>query len=95
MLEPFKPYLNTRFTESLGQVSGSRRFLEICERGYRGSRQVVRKHLAALRAGNAEPIRADIPSLRKITCWIMRPQDILPPGRATFALLRTRILTKS
>ncbi|WP_412079450.1 ISL3 family transposase (plasmid) [Streptomyces xanthophaeus] len=79
VLEPFKPYLNTRFTESLGQVSGSRLFLEIYERGYRGSRQVVRKHLAALRAGYAEPIRADIPSPRKITSWIMRPQDTLPP----------------
>ncbi|MFK0202955.1 ISL3 family transposase [Streptomyces lavendulae] len=79
VLEPFKAYLNTRFTDSLGQVSGSRLFLEIRERGYRGSRQVVRKHLAALRAGNAEPIRADIPSPRKITGWIMRPQDTLPP----------------
>ncbi|MFF7780302.1 hypothetical protein ACFZCG_38515 [Streptomyces tanashiensis] len=79
VLDPFKPYLNTRFTESLGQVSGSRLFLEIRERGYRGSRQVVRKHLAALRAGNAEPVRADIPSPRKITGWIMRPRDTLPP----------------
>lgn len=43
------------------------------------SRQVVRKHLTALRAGNAEPIRADTPSPRKITSWIMRPQDALPP----------------
>ncbi|MFD0372860.1 ISL3 family transposase [Streptomyces sp. NPDC059071] len=77
VLEPFKPYLNTRFTESLGQVSGSRLFLEIRERGYRGSRQVVRKHLAALRAGNAEPVRADIPSPRKITAWIMRPRETL------------------
>ncbi|MEJ8641331.1 helix-turn-helix domain-containing protein [Streptomyces sp. MS1.HAVA.3] len=67
VLDPFKPYLNTRFTESLGQVSGSRLFLETYERGYRGSRQVVRKHLAALRAGYTEPIRADIPSPRKIT----------------------------
>ncbi|MFF4428070.1 ISL3 family transposase [Streptomyces sp. NPDC001513] len=48
VLEPFKPYLNTRFTESLGQASGNRLFLEIRERAYRGSRQVVRKHLAAL-----------------------------------------------
>ncbi|MFD3997142.1 transposase [Streptomyces sp. NPDC058583] len=77
VLEPFKPYLNTRFTESQGQVSGSRLFLEIRERGYRGSRQVVRKHLAALRAGNAEPVRADIPSPRKITGWIMRPREAL------------------
>lgn len=67
VLEPFKPYLNTRLTESQGQVSGSRLFLEIQERGYRGSRQVVRKRLAALRVGNAEPVRADIHSPRRIT----------------------------
>ncbi|WP_160502447.1 ISL3 family transposase [Streptomyces sp. BA2] len=77
VLEPFKPYINQRFTESLGQVSGSRLFLEVRERGYRGSRQVVRKHLAALRAGNAEPVRTDIPSPHKITGWIMRPREAL------------------
>ncbi|MER5582260.1 hypothetical protein ABT090_11495 [Streptomyces asoensis] len=77
VLEPFKAYLNARFTESQGQVSGTRLFLEIQACGYRGSRQVVRKHLAALRAGTAEPVRADIPSPRKITSWIMRPRDAL------------------
>lgn len=77
VLEPFKPYLNARFTESLDQVDGRRLFLELRERGYRGSIQVVRKHLAALRAGTAEPVRADIPSPRKITSWIMRPRDTL------------------
>ncbi|QHC23219.1 ISL3 family transposase [Streptomyces sp. GS7] len=77
VLEPFKAYLNARFTETQGQASGTRLFLEIRERGYRGSRQVVRKHLAALRAGTAAPVRADIPSPRKITSWIMRPRDTL------------------
>ncbi|MFE2972955.1 hypothetical protein ACFXKC_57555 [Streptomyces sp. NPDC059340] len=43
----------------------------------RGSRQIVRKHLAALRVGTAEPVRADIPSPRKITSWIMRPRETL------------------
>ena len=81
ILEPFKPYLNSRFTETSGQVSGTRLFLEIRERGYRGSRQVVRKHLAALRAGTAEPVRADIPSPRKITSWIMRPREALTESR--------------
>ncbi|MEV4450609.1 ISL3 family transposase [Streptomyces mirabilis] len=77
ILEPFKAYLNARFAETQGQVSGTRLFLEIHERGYRGSRQVVRKHLAALRASTAEPVRADIPSPRKITSWIMRPRETL------------------
>ncbi|MFH8586495.1 ISL3 family transposase [Streptomyces celluloflavus] len=77
VLEPFKAYLNARFTETQGQASGTRLFQEIRERGYQGSRQVVRKHLAALRAGTAEPVRADIPSPRKITSWIMRPRETL------------------
>ncbi|MGW3729879.1 ISL3 family transposase [Streptomyces sp. NPDC000851] len=77
VVEPFKAYLNARFTEAQGQVSGTRLFLEIQARGYRGSRQVVRKHLAALRAGTTEPVRADIPSPRKITSWIMRSRETL------------------
>ncbi|WP_455568315.1 transposase [Streptomyces phaeochromogenes] len=77
VLEPFKACLNARFAEAQGQASGTQFFLEIQARGYRGSRQVVRKHLAALRAGTAEPTRADIPSPRKITSWIMRPRETL------------------
>ncbi|MER6529554.1 hypothetical protein [Streptomyces sp. NPDC001508] len=83
VLEPFKPCLNTR-TETQGQVSGTQLFLEIQARGYRGSRQVVRKHLAALRAGTAGPVRADIPSPGKTTSWIMRPprqaRSMIPHG---------------
>ncbi|MGK5627941.1 ISL3 family transposase [Streptomyces sp. URMC 123] len=90
VLEPFKPYFNARFTETSGQVSGSRLFLEIRERGYRGSRQVVRKHLTALRAGNAEPVRADIPSPRKITSWIMRPRENLTDSQGQ-RLLEVRL----
>ncbi|MEU1666328.1 ISL3 family transposase [Streptomyces sparsogenes] len=90
VLEPFKAYLNARFTEAQGQVSGTRLFLEIRERGYRGSRQVVRKHLAALRAGTAEPVRADVPSLRKITSWIMRPRDTLTENQEE-RLLQVRL----
>ncbi|MGW3124572.1 transposase [Streptomyces sp. NPDC001107] len=77
VLEPFKAYLNAPFTEAQGQVSGTQLFQEIQARGYRGSRQVVRKLLAALREGTAEPVRAHIPSPRKITSWIMRPLETL------------------
>ncbi|MGW1091092.1 ISL3 family transposase [Streptomyces sp. NPDC002596] len=52
VLEPFKAYLNTRFTETQGQASGTRLFQQIRERGYRGSRQVVRKHLARPTGGH-------------------------------------------
>ncbi|MYS85749.1 hypothetical protein [Embleya scabrispora] len=46
VLEPFKAYLNARFTRAQGQVSGTRVFLEIQARGCRGSRRGVRKHVA-------------------------------------------------
>ncbi|MET9765608.1 ISL3 family transposase [Streptomyces sp. NPDC006372] len=91
VLEPFKAYLNTRFTEAQGQVSGTRLFLEIQARGYRGSRQVVRKHLAALRAGTTQPVRADIPSPRKITSWIMRPREALTESQNE-RLLQVRLV---
>ncbi|MFI7406040.1 ISL3 family transposase [Streptomyces sp. NPDC049541] len=91
VLEPFKANLNARFTEAQGQVSGTRLFLEIQASGYRGSRQVVRKHLAALRAGTAEPIRADIPSPRKITSWIMRPRETLTESQDE-RLLQVRLV---
>lgn len=91
VLEPFKAYLNARFTETQGQVSGTRLFLEIQARGYGGSRQVVRKHLAALRAGTAEPVRADIPSPRKITSWIMRPRETLAESQDERLLCPARL----
>ncbi|MFE3688695.1 transposase [Streptomyces sp. NPDC059095] len=75
VLEPFKPYLNARFTN--GITSGTQLFQEIRDRGYRGSVQVVRKHLAALKTGTAEPVRVAVPSPRKITSWIMRPREKL------------------
>ncbi|MFF7756058.1 ISL3 family transposase [Streptomyces sp. NPDC007971] len=90
VLEPFKAYLNARFTEAQGQVGGTRLFLEIQARGHRGSRQVVRKHLAALRAGTADPVRADTPSPCKITSWIMRPRETLADSE-TECLLQVRL----
>ncbi|MFI1176819.1 hypothetical protein [Streptomyces melanogenes] len=47
------------------------------------------RHLAALRAGTADPIRADIPSPRKITSWIMRPRESLT-GSQNKRLLEVR-----
>ncbi|MFF2963257.1 hypothetical protein ACFVT1_31005 [Streptomyces sp. NPDC057963] len=54
------------------------------------SRQVVRKYLAALRAGTAEPVRADLPSPRKITSWIIRPRESLT-ARQDERLLEVRL----
>ncbi|GAA2425155.1 transposase [Streptomyces glaucus] len=90
VLEPFETYPSARFTEAQGQVGGTRLFLEIQARGCRGSRQVVRKHLAALRAGTAEPVRADIPGPRRITSWTMRARE-LPTDGQNERLLQVRL----
>ena len=37
----------------------------------------VRKHLTALGAGTAVPVRADAPSPRRISSWIMRSRETL------------------
>ncbi|MFG2715424.1 hypothetical protein ACGFX2_33465 [Streptomyces goshikiensis] len=72
----FKPYLQQRFLG--GATNAAALFREIRERGYRGSRVVVTKYVATLRAGTAtfEP-RHPVPSLRRITTWIMRHPDTL------------------
>lgn len=81
VLEPFKAYLNARFTEAQGQVDGTQLSLEIQARGYRGSRQVVRKHLAALgRARIAGPSRCPQPRQDHILDPAARGAAVLPRG---------------
>jgi hypothetical protein len=61
--------------------------------GRRGGHRGVRRHLAALRAGMAEPVRADVPrpagSTSWITSWIMRPRATFSGGQDE-RLLRVR-----
>ncbi|MET8748079.1 hypothetical protein [Streptomyces sp. NPDC004728] len=58
----FKPYLQQRFRGGATNAAGL--FREIRERGYRGSRVVVTKYIATLRAGTAAPEPAQpIPAL--------------------------------
>lgn len=72
----FKPYLQHSFRG--GATNASALFREIRERGYRGSRVVVTKYIATLRAGTAVPEPArPIPSPRRITTWIVRHPDAL------------------
>ncbi|MFD6081064.1 ISL3 family transposase [Streptomyces hydrogenans] len=72
----FKPYLQQRFRG--GATNAAALFREIRERGYRGSRVVVTKYIATLRAGTAVPEpRQPVPSPRRITAWIMRRPDTL------------------
>ncbi|RAG85029.1 ISL3 family transposase [Streptacidiphilus pinicola] len=75
VLDPFKPYLNSRF---VAECTTSRQlFTEICARGYHGGYSTLNAYLAKLRTGTAEPVRAEIPSPRRITSWIMRPRETL------------------
>ncbi|MFD3560218.1 ISL3 family transposase [Streptomyces sp. NPDC058686] len=79
VLAPFKAYATARFTDTGGSVTAPQVLAEIRAQGYRGSVQAIRKHFAALRDGTAEPVRADIPSPRRITSWIMcRREDLRP-----------------
>ncbi|GLW75127.1 hypothetical protein Kpho02_74240 [Kitasatospora phosalacinea] len=75
LLDPFKPYVNSRF--AAGCTSAQQLFREVTERGYRGSVLAVRRHVASLREGTAEPVRAEVPSPRRITSWVMRPTGTL------------------
>ncbi|MFE6848928.1 ISL3 family transposase [Streptomyces sp. NPDC057686] len=76
----FKPYLQQRFRG--GATNAAALFREIRERGYRGSRVVVTKYIATLRAGTATPEPPQrIPSPRRITTWIMRHPDTLTDGQ--------------
>ena len=75
VLDPFKPYLNNRFVA--GCTSSRQLFNEIRARGYRGGYSTLTPYLAKLGAGTADPIRAEIPSPRRITSWIMRPRETL------------------
>jgi transposase len=75
VLDPFKPYLNSRFVA--GCTTSRQLFNEIRARGYRGGYSTLTPYLAKLGAGTADPIRAEIPSPRRITSWIMRPRETL------------------
>ena len=74
-LVPFLPYLHARF--AAGITSGLRLFEEIGERGYQGGYSTLTAYLRRLHEGTVEPVRADLPSPRRITSWIMRPRDAL------------------
>ncbi|MFG2732733.1 ISL3 family transposase [Streptomyces canus] len=71
VLEPFTAYLTERFTD--GVTNTTDLFRDIRQRGYQGSDLPVRRYVAGLKAGTVEPARGAIPSLRKITTWIMVP----------------------
>jgi transposase len=74
-LVPFMPYLHARV--AAGITSGRRLLQELGERGYQGGYSTLTAYLRRLREGTVEPVRADLPSPRDITSWIMRPREAL------------------
>ena len=75
-IDPFKAFLQERFRASCH--NGRQLHREIVERGYPGSHQAVRRYVATLRSGTADPEeRRDVPSPRQITGWIMHAEGTL------------------
>lgn len=69
------PYLHARF--AAGITHSRHLFEEIGERGYQGGYSTLTAYLRRLREGTIEPVRADLPSPRRITSWIMHPRENL------------------
>ena len=81
-LDPYKPYLQQRF--SMGCTNASELYRQICEHGYTGNTQAVRLYVRTLRAGTAAPLPPrPVPTARAITSWIMRPRDTLTTEEIT------------
>jgi transposase len=82
LLDPYKPYLITRWNEGTRNVRGLH--AEIKARGYTGSDQLVRRFITPFR-DLPVPVPAPppaIPSARKITSWLMTTPGNLPPADA-------------
>jgi transposase len=76
LLDPYKPYLQERFTA--GGVDAVQLTREITDFGYRGSLKSVRTYLHPLRAGRVAPQPVPIaPTVRQVTGWLTRHPDRL------------------
>ncbi|GGR01887.1 ISL3 family transposase [Kitasatospora griseola] len=81
LLARFKSYIQQRYRT--GGTNAAQLYREIHERGYRGSKVVVRRYVATLRAGTAVEEPRPIPRPRRIAAWIMRRPDSLTAGERT------------
>ncbi|MEH6379700.1 hypothetical protein V7793_36015, partial [Streptomyces sp. KLMMK] len=72
-LNPFRGYLETRWSETNGRITVRALHGEITERGFRGSYTTVSQWIlrALPAAGNAPPAPA-APSIRQVTGWLTR-----------------------
>ncbi|MFF7890272.1 ISL3 family transposase [Streptomyces sp. NPDC007916] len=72
-LDPFKAYLEHRWTETNGRVTILDLHREITERGWRGSYSTVQLWVRkALPQPDSTPPRPVIPSIRQVTGWLTR-----------------------
>ncbi|MEU5943921.1 ISL3 family transposase, partial [Micromonospora sp. NPDC047548] len=74
-LGPFKPYLQARHDE--GVTDSHALYVEIRDRGYRGTLRTLQRYLVQVRGVSRTPPPPPVPAARHITAWIMRPDDKL------------------
>ncbi|MGW0811314.1 hypothetical protein [Nonomuraea sp. NPDC002799] len=89
LLTPYLPYLTQRFND--GCTDAALLTKEIRVQGYRGSPQIVRRHLHPFRATTLAPPPPAGPTVRAVTTWITRHPDRLDANeQAKLAALRAR-----
>jgi transposase len=76
VLDPFKPYLHQRVTDT-GISDSHELYDEIRTRGYRGTLRTLQRFLISARRHRHSPPQSPFPSARQITAWIMRPDHKL------------------
>ena len=74
-LGPFKPYLQARHQD--GITDSQTLYLEIRDRGYRGTLRTLQRFLAQIRDTTRPPTSPPVPAARHITAWMMRPDTKL------------------
>ncbi|MFE3781955.1 ISL3 family transposase [Amycolatopsis sp. NPDC059090] len=79
LLDPFKPYLQQRWSENVTEASQLTK--EISAQLYEGSEQTVRRYLRPFREMlTPPPAPPAVPKIRKVTGWLLRRPENLGNG---------------